>query len=100
MGLMGGMPFRVKGTVVTSASFNVVSAETWEMTVKGTKVKGSNVPFLDQYLDENPVEVPVGEIYSAIRGSVPVAILKTYYVDEGIRITRDVDDNFYVFSRA
>jgi hypothetical protein len=50
--------------------------------------------------DTLKVELPVGEIYNNIMGSVPVVPFKTYYVDEGIRITRDVDDNFFVFSRA
>jgi len=97
---MGGMPFRIKGTVVTSAELDIVSPEGWNMKVLGTRVKGSNVPFLDQLLDDYPVEVPVGDIYGQIMGKVPVIVLKTFYVDEGIRITRDVDNNFYVFSRT
>jgi len=100
VGLMGGMPFRIKGTVVTSAELDIVSPEGWNMKVLGTRVKGSNVPFLDQLLDDYPVEVPVGDIYGQIMGKVPVIVLKTFYVDEGIRITRDVDNNFYVFSRT
>ncbi len=100
VGLFPGLPLRVKGTVVTSADLTVIAPETWEMKVRGTKVNGSNVPFLDQYLDDNAVEIPVGEAYRAISGTVPVALLKTYYVDEGMRITRDIDDNFFVFTRA
>ena len=65
-----------------------------------TKVNGSNVPILDAYLDNNAVEIPVGEAYQALSGSIPTAILKTYYVDEGMRITRDIDENIFVFTRA
>ena len=100
VGLMGGFPFVAKGTVVTTASIDITGPETWDTRVQTTQVKGSNLPFLDQFLDDNPVELPVGEIYDKVRGDVPVAKLKTFYVDEGLRITRDVDDNFYVFSRA
>jgi hypothetical protein len=100
VGLMGGLPFALKGTVVTTASIDITGPETWETRVKTTQVKGSNLPFLDQFLDDNPVEVPVGDIYEKVRGDIPAAILKTFYIDEGLRITRDVDDNFYVFSRA
>jgi hypothetical protein len=100
VGLMPGLPFVVKGTVVTSAEMRVIAPETWELRVKGTKVKGSNVPFFDQYLDDNSVELPVGEFYKTVNGDIPVAVLKTYYVDEAMRITRDVDDNFYVFTRV
>ena len=100
VGLMPGLPFVVKGTVVTSAELRVVAPETWEIRVKGTKVKGSNVPFFDQYLDDNAVELPVGDLYQTLNGDVPVAVMKTFYVDEAMRITRDVDDQFYVFTRV
>jgi hypothetical protein len=100
VGLIPGLPFVVKGTVVTSAELRVIAPETWELRVKGTKVKGSNVPFFDQFLDDNAVELPVGELYKTVNGDIPVAVLKTFYVDEAMRITRDVDDNFYVFTRV
>mmetsp|Transcript_26488 Transcript_26488/g.55983 ORF Transcript_26488/g.55983 Transcript_26488/m.55983 type:complete len:316 (-) Transcript_26488:1910-2857(-) len=100
VGLMPGLPVKVKGCVVTSADLTTIAPETWEMKVRGTKVNGSNVPFLDQYLDDNAVEIPIGEAYQAISGSVPTATLKTFYVDEGMRITRDIDENFFVFTRA
>lgn len=100
VGLIPGLPIQVDGTVVTTAKLNIMPPETWEVTVVGTKVTGSNVPFLDQYLDDFPLELPVGDLYQSFTGSVPVAKLETYYVDGGIRITRDVDDNFFVFSRA
>lgn len=101
VGLLPGLPVQIKGTVVTSAELSVLPPESWELQVKGTKVKGSNVPFLDQYLDDSHLELPVGEAYKAINsGSVPISVLKTFYVDEGMRITRDEDENFYVFTRA
>jgi hypothetical protein len=100
VGLMPGMPFVVKGTVVTSAELRVIAPETWEIRVKGTKVKGSNVPFFDQYLDDNAVELPVGDLYKSLNGEVPAAVMKTFYVDEAMRITRDIDDNFFVFTRV
>ena len=31
---------------------------------------------------------------------VLVVMRQTLYVDEGMRITRDMDDNFFVFTRA
>ena len=100
VGLLPGLPVQVKGTVITSALVSVIAPESWELEVKGTKVKGSNVPFLDAFLDDSNLEIPVGDAYKAVSGSVPISTLKTFYVDEGLRITRDVDDNFYVFTRA
>jgi len=100
VGVMGGLPIVVKGTVVTSATYDVTGPETFDLKVVSTVVKKSNVPFLDQLLDDYPLEVPVGDIYETLRGSVPVAKLKTFYIDEAMRITRDQDDNFYVFCRS
>jgi len=100
VGLMGGLPFSVKGTVITKASYTIVPPEQWDLRIESTIVKKSNVPFLDQLLDDYPVKLPMGEVYDRLRGSVPVVTLKTYYVDDNLRITRDVDDYFYVFSRA
>jgi hypothetical protein len=101
VGLLPGIPIQIKGTVVTTASLKVAGPELWEVKIENTHVVGSNIPFVNEMLEDTlKVELPVGEIYNNIMGSVPVVPFKTYYVDEGIRITRDVDDNFFVFSRA
>jgi len=100
VGIMPGMPFTVKGTVVTKAGFEIIGSEQWDVSIRTTQVKKSNIPILDQVLDQYPFELPVGDIYNRVRGSIPVVSLKTFYVDDSMRITRDVDDNFYVFSRA
>mmetsp|Transcript_16121 Transcript_16121/g.35857 ORF Transcript_16121/g.35857 Transcript_16121/m.35857 type:complete len:294 (-) Transcript_16121:122-1003(-) len=99
VGILPGIPFRIKGTVVTRAKLTVNPPEEWDVKVIGTSVKASNVPFLDQLLDDVDLELPVGSLYEQLLGKVPVSELKTFYVDEGLRITRDVDDNFYVFTR-
>lgn len=100
VGLVPGLPIRVKGTVVTTASLQVVSPETYETRIESTQVKGSNVPLLNQWLDDLKVTLPMGDLYNTVAGKVPVVPFKTYYVDEAVRITRDVDDNFFVFTRA
>lgn len=99
VGILPGFPFRVKGTVLSAASLKIVPPETWELQMTTTQVKGSNIPLLNQIMDDIRFELPVGELYRTF-GNVPIVPLKTYYVDEGIRITRDEDDNFFVFSRA
>lgn len=95
-----GLPIRIKGTVVTTAAWNVKSTELAEVQIKGTRVRGSNIPLLNQLLENVQLELPVGALYSQISGSIPVVPCKTFYLDEGMRITRDVDDNFFVFTRA
>lgn len=99
VGFLPGMPMTMKGTVITNALFDIIGAEQWEIKIDNSHVKKSNIPILDQLLDEMP-NVPVGDFYNRVRGSIPTVYLKTYYVDDSVRITRDVDDNFYVFVRA
>jgi hypothetical protein len=98
-GMTPGMPLRLKGTVVTTAALNIVSDELWELKIEKTQVKGSNIPFVNELLEGPELSLPVASLYSAINGDVPTIPMKTFYVDEAIRITRDIDDNFFVFSR-
>ena len=100
VGLLPGFPLRVTGTVVTTASLDIVSSKTWELKIEKTLVKGSNVPVLNQFLDNLKIELPMSDFYNAVQGQVPVVEMKTFYLDEGLRISRDVDDNFFVFTRA
>lgn len=86
------------GTVVTKANFEIRNTVTWDVEVESTQVKNSNILFLDQILKS--LELPIGLLYQNVRGSVPVSKLIHWYVDETMRIARDVDDNYYVFSRV
>ena len=71
-----------------------------ELKVENTKVKGSNIPIVNQIMEEQlQLEVPVGSVYSSI-GSEPVIPMHTFYVDESMRIVRDVDENFFVYTRV
>uniref|UniRef100_A0A7S4ADX8 Plastid lipid-associated protein/fibrillin conserved domain-containing protein n=1 Tax=Pseudo-nitzschia australis TaxID=44445 RepID=A0A7S4ADX8_9STRA len=99
VGLAPGIPFSIQGTVVSSAALNVVSDKRWELRMENTKVKGSNIPLFNQFLDNLQMEVPVGDFYNTLQGTTPVIPLTTFYVDDTLRITRDVDENFFVFIR-
>ena len=99
VGVLPGIPVRVKGTVVTTAMLKVILPEEWDVSVKGTSVKNSNVPIFDQMLDDMDLELPVGSVYEQVMGKNPTSVLRTFYVDESIRITRDQDENFYVWTR-
>jgi hypothetical protein len=73
VGVAPGIPFKIKGTVVTSASLKVASDEMWELQVENTKVKGSNIPIFNQLMEDDlHIELPVGDFYSTIQGRVPV----------------------------
>jgi len=92
VGLLPGIPFNLRGTVVTKAAIDVEGPGIWNLSVKSTSVTASDI--------EIPFELPVGDAYKTITGSVPVSVVKTFYVDESIRIFRDVDDNYFVFVKA
>ena len=100
VGLVPGFPLRVKGTVVTTASLRVTSSTEWETSITETHVKGSNLPILNEYLDDPRFEIPMSSVFQTLAGSVPVVKLKTFYLDGSMRITRDMDDNIFVFTRA
>lgn len=100
VGIAPGLPLRLRGTVITTASLDIQAPELWETRILHTSVASSNIPFLNELLDDPKVELPVGDAYSAVLGNVPIVPFKTFYVDEGLRITRDIDDNFFVFARA
>ena len=73
VGLMPGIPIKIKGTVLTTAKLAVVSDQKWELQVQSTKVKGSNIPIFNQLLEDNlHIELPVGELYSSVQGSIPI----------------------------
>ena len=99
VGIMPGFPIRIKGTVVTTASFQPVSSDTFETTIGTTTVTGSNIPIINQFLDNVRLELPVSDAIGLL-GQVPVNVNKIFYLDEGMRITRDQDDNFFVYTRA
>jgi len=99
VGMLPGIPISLQGTVVSTAALNVVSDKRWELRIETTKVKGSNIPLLNTFLDDLQMELPVGNFYSSLQGGVPVIPLTTFYVDDTLRITRDVDENFFVFIR-
>jgi PAP_fibrillin len=100
VGVLPGFPITAKGKVVTKASLQIAGPEFLELRITSTQIQGSNVPLLNQILENFQPEFRVGDVYNVLQGTVPLVRLKTFYVDEGIRITRDVDDNFFVFSRS
>lgn len=100
-----------KSTIITQATYESMTncPETMEISITSTNMKQTNIPLMDIFpspngssplLSTSPLEFPIGQILKSIRGNVPKVELKTFYMDDGLRITRDVDDNFYVFSRV
>lgn len=97
VGLLPGLPIKVKGTVLTSASLKVVNEEKWELQVENTKVKGSNIPILNQIMENDlQVELPVGDFYNTIQ-NVPLIPM---HVSEKKKIFWCIRNTFFSFSLA
>ncbi|CAM9362745.1 unnamed protein product [Scytosiphon promiscuus] len=96
VGLLPGLPMALKGTVVTKARLNPISSDSFTVSVESTSVTNNNIlSFLD-----SAVEVPIEQVYSTIRGSVPESKMSTYYLDDDMRISRMSDDHVFVFVRS
>lgn len=73
------LPLRVEGTVVTIATMKVVSDDLAELQIVKTQVRGSNIPFLNEYLEDPRLDLPMRDLYQTLNGKVPVVPMKTYY---------------------
>ena len=76
VGVAPGIPIKVKGTVMTSARMDIVSSDRYELRVQGTRVKGSNIPLFNQFLDDLNLELPVGEFYRTLQGQEPIVPMR------------------------
>ena len=99
VGLLPGLPIRIKGTVVTTASLKVVSPDTFELQIQNSHVTGSNLPVLNQFLDDPKFDLPIANVYQTLQGSVPVIPVKTFY-GEFCWIAYECKANSIVQSRA
>lgn len=100
VGLFPGLPFRAKGTVVTTAIIEVTGRDSFDTQIQGTSVTSSNIPLLNQWLEDLKLELPVSDVYQTVMGKVPLCSNKIFYLDEGMRVVRDQDDNFFVYTRS
>ena len=71
VGVLPGNHVRVKGTVIMTASWKAVSNDKFEVQIEHTTVKGSNVPLLNQFLEDLQLEIPMKDIFSTLNGVLP-----------------------------
>ena len=98
VGLIPGPPFSIKGTVVSIADATIEDLFTLKLKMKETKIENSNLPFFNTF--ESFAKIDIATVVKTIsQGEVPSIILNTYYLDENIRISRNKDDNVFVYSK-
>jgi len=81
------------------------NAAEWELYIDTVEIRGLNVPILRNLLDSENVALRSLDLSKVLKDNVdgyevPRPVLRTTYVDNGMRIVRDVDDNVYVYGRV
>ena len=108
----GGLPFTIDGTIMSTANAAPAAplsldnnAVEWELYMDTVEIKGSNVPILRNLLDSENAPLRSWDLSKVLEDNVdsyevPRPVLRMTYVDDGMRIVRDVDDNVYVYGRV
>ena len=101
----GGLPLTIDGSIVSSADATPTSATEWELFMDTVEIKGSNIPILRNILDADSVALKSRGLSKVLEDNidaydVPKPILRTTFVDEGMRIVRDEDDNVFVYGKV
>lgn len=101
----GGLPFTINGAIVSTADATPISNTEWELFMDTVEIKGSNIPGLRNVLDSDNVALKSRDLSKVLEDNVesyevPKPLLRTTYVDEGMRIVRDEDDNIFVYGRV
>ena len=98
----GSMPVTIFGSIVSSAAITATTEtprgleKTLEMA--DVEVKGSNIPLLRPLLD-NGLKLDSRSINDALPIDRPFPVFTTTYCDADVRVSRDVDDNLYVYTK-
>jgi hypothetical protein len=109
----GGLPLTIDGAIVSTADAAAPSSSSssdddaaeWELYMDTVEIKGSNVPILRNLLDSENVALRSRDLSKVLEDNVdgyevPRPVLRTTYVDDGMRIVRDVDDHVFVYGRV
>ena len=104
----GGLPLTIDGAIVSTADATPVSDENkddWELYMDTVEIKGSNIPILRSILDADNTKLKSRDLSKILEENLdayetPRPLLRTTYVDETLRIVRDMDDNIFVYSRV
>ena len=100
----GGLPFTIDGALVSSADITEVGNGALELYMDTVEIKGSNVPGLRQLLDSG-MKLQSRQLADLLEQTVssystPKPIFRTTYLDDIFRISRDEDDNIFVYVKT
>ena len=97
-GLIPGAPFSLRGDIISTADLTIIDRYSMKLSMKETSVQNSNMPFgIGAVL--GVATIPVGQLMKTVMGNLPECNLSTFYLDGDFRITRNKDDNVFVYLR-
>ena len=103
-----GLPITITGTIQSNASIESKTSNSWTLLMDKVRIKEntSNIPLFGQLLNQFsglPIK-SLGELLENTNSMTgytnPKPIFYTYYVDTHMRISRDQDDNVFVYNRV
>lgn len=100
----GGLPFDIQGSIVSTADIVRTEGSAWRLLMDTVEVKGSNIPGLRQALDSG-LKLESRSLGNLLEENVPGYTnpepkFRVTYVDDDFRISRDQDDNWFVYARS
>jgi hypothetical protein len=105
-GYSGGLPLSIEGALVSSADWVPVENSTaMELFMDTVEVKGSNLPILRLLLDQDSSKLYSRRLANKLERVIPSyktpkPIFRTTYLDKSLRISRDQDDNVFVYIKT
>ncbi len=103
----GGLPITIDGAIVSTADASPVEGNDmeWGLHMDTVEIKGSNVPILRNILDGDNAKLRSRDLSKILEDNVsmyetPRPVLRNTFVDGGMRIVRDEDDNVFLYGRV
>jgi hypothetical protein len=104
-----GLPITITGTIVSNSDIVSSSSTSWTLFMNNVTIKEdtSNIPFFNNLLNQFQ-GLPIRSLGSFLEENTkditgytnPKPIFYTYYLDTHMRISRDQDDNVFVYNRV
>lgn len=106
--IVPGLPITITGTIMSNADIVSSTGNSWTLFMDKVRIKEntSNIPGLNNLLNQF-TGLPIRSLGSILENTNnvtgytnPKPIFYTYYVDTHMRISRDQDDNVFVYNRV
>lgn len=105
--VLPGLPLTIRGTIESSADIETKTSDSMTLFMDKVRIKKgtSNIPILKNVLDEFsglPIRRLGQRLEERFRDSYtnPRPVFRTKYVDAHMRISRDQDNNIFVYNRV